>query len=112
MTATGSDVLALYGDILSRSREMLALAQSQEWDALVDNELLRRDIVARLRQTLEAHPDLLQGPEKARSEALIREILDLDNQTRTMAQQWMEEIEHRLSSVTTTRRLKNTYLGP
>lgn len=110
--ATSAQLLTLYAQILAASRQMLALAKTDEWDALVDHELARRETVGRLREALETGPNPFSDAERAMSEAQIRKILALDAETRTLAESWMAEIDKRLLSVNTSRRLQNTYLAP
>lgn len=110
--ATSAQLLALYKQILAISQQMFALAQAGEWDELVDHELARRKIVGELRVALESGPNPLSDTERAQSETQIREILALDAETRTLAEGWMRELDTRLQSVNTSRRLQNTYLAP
>jgi len=110
--AGSAEILALYDRILAISRDMLALAKAEDWDALVDRELERRQEVARLREALEAGPNPLAGEERSRSEATIRSILAIDEETRGLAERWMQELDQRLNSVSTSRRLRDTYLAP
>lgn len=108
----GPQILSIYAAILAASRQMLDLAKEQNWDALVDLELERRQIVAKLRSTLEQSPAPLNGAEHSESEVLIRNILAIDEQTRNLAQSWMAELDQQLSSLGTSKRLRNTYLNP
>lgn len=108
----GNLTLCLYTQILAASKRMLDLARAQEWDALVDQELDRREIVAKLRTTLEQKPTPHEVAEHTQSEALIREILAIDEETRNLAQSWMAELDQQLNSLGTSKRLRNTYLNP
>ncbi len=109
---SGADLLELYGNILAASQQMLTLAKAEEWDALVDKELERRQLVGNLRTALEETPEPFDAPQRLRSEDLIKNILALDAETRTLAENWMAELDQRLNSVSTSRRLQNTYLAP
>lgn len=110
--ASGTELLDLYGSILATSQQMLALAKAEEWDALVDKELERRQLVGNLRAALEGGPNPFDAAQRLRSEDLIKSILALDAETRSLAEGWMAELDQRLNSVSTSRRLQNTYLAP
>lgn len=103
--------LVLYTRILAKSRSMHELAGVAEWDELVDEELARRELIGELRRLLE-NSAAAGDEENRQAEALIRETLKLDEETRALAEKWMAEIDQRLLSVQTSRRLQNTYLSP
>ncbi len=106
------EILALYDAILATSKQMHEYARAEEWDALVDKELERRQLVAALRSQLEAGPSPLSPAEQAQSETTIKSILSLDVETRSLAERWMGELDEKLGSIKTSRRLQNTYLAP
>lgn len=110
--ATSAEILALYDAILAISRQMHDYARAEEWDALVDKELERRQLVAALRTGLEGSPSPLNPAEQAQSETVIKSILSLDMETRSLAERWMGELDEKLGSIKTSRRLQNTYLTP
>ena len=110
LMATSARLLVLYKQILAASQQMLALAQAADWDALVDQELARREIVGELRGLLEGFPNPLSETERAHTETQIREILTVDAETRSLAERWMNELGTRLQSINTSRRLQNVYL--
>ena len=110
--ASGAKLLALYDAILAISQQMREHAQADEWDALVDKELERRQLVAALRTELEIAPSPLNPAEQTQSETTIKAILSLDEETRKLAERWMGELDEKLGSIKTSRRLQNTYLAP
>lgn len=108
----GAKILALYDAILATSTQMFEYAQAEQWDALVDKELERRQLVATLRSGLEAGTSPLSPAEQAQSETKIKSILSLDEKTRELAELWMGELDEKLGSIKTSRRLHDTYLAP
>jgi len=109
---SSAEILALYDAILAASQQMREYAGAEEWDALVDKELERRQLVASLRTELEAGPSPLSPAEQMQSETIIKSILSLDEETRSLAERWMGELDEKLGSIKTSRRLQNTYLAP
>lgn len=104
--------LEICAEILRFSRHMLALAQAGNWEELVAQEAERQQVVSRLKKRLET-ADHLQAPgEKARFDALIQEILKLDEETSTLTERRMVDIKESLASVGVSRQLNSTYLRP
>lgn len=110
--ARDEHILSIYRKILDDSRAMLELAKQEEWDALVDREQERRQQVAALRKELESRPDALSTAAMGQAQGLVQETLALDEETRRLANIWMLELDQKLGSINTSRRLKNAYLAP
>jgi flagellar protein FliT len=96
-------VLALYEQVLARTREMLDAARASDWDSLVQRERSRAILIERLRE---------HDPEPAREaatlerkRAILLEIFQADEQIQTLTQDWMHELREVLGSVGTLRRL-------
>lgn len=106
------DVLQLFSLILDSSTKMLELAQQESWDALVEHEQHRRQIVDALRNSLEIQGKPKDQATRAKAEELNQRILAVDARTRELVQQGMAEIDQRLNSVSTSKKLLNTYLAP
>lgn len=98
--------------VLADSVAMLALAERAEWDELVTRELARQQKIAALRQ---AHPDqsLVPASEPWKSQAVdaIQRILDCDDKTRHLAQQWMTTLATDLGELQRARKVGQAYLG-
>ena len=105
-------ILALYQKILDDSRTMLDMAKQEEWDALVDREMERRKQVVVLRTKLESQPEALSPAAMEQAQNLVKETLALDEETRRLVNVWMLELDQKLGSINTSRRLQNTYLAP
>jgi flagellar protein FliT len=101
-------LLARYDAMQRLSQQMLDLAAKGDWDALATAEATRTAIEEELRQA-----DTLkwQGPQAAKKEELIRAILALDAQTRTLVETGMQELRQTLGSIGTERKLNKAY-GP
>lgn len=106
------DVLHLFSQILDSSTKMLELAQQESWDALVEHEQQRRQIVDALRIALEKQGKPKDPAIRTKAEKLNQRILAVDDQTRELVQRGMAEIDQRLNSVSTSKKLLNTYLAP
>lgn len=98
--------------VLADSVAMLDLAERAEWDELVNREQARQTKIAALRQ---AHPDqsLVPASEPGRSQAIeaIQRILDLDDRTRSLTQQWMTTLANDLGELQRARKVGQAYLG-
>ncbi len=105
-------ILSLYQKILDDSRTMLDMAKQEEWDALVDREMERRKQVVVLRTKLESQPEALSPGAMEQAQNLVKETLALDEETRRLVNVWMLELDQKLGSINTSRRLQNTYLAP
>lgn len=106
-------LLTHYQRILGASRKMHEFAATEEWDALIDCEIERRQVVANLRQELQALPEVsLPAEQQEIANNCIREVLTLDQETRGLAERWMNELSRDLQTVSTAQRLRRTYLVP
>ena len=105
-------LLAHYQRILSASKNMLDFAMQEEWDALIDRELERRQFVASLREELQELPEVeLPAIQQELANNCIKEILTLDHKTRELVERWMDELGKDLQTVSTAQRLRRTYLS-
>ncbi len=90
-------VLGLYEQVLALTRGMLDAAQCSDWDALVRLERERASLVDRIT----AHdPDPGRDPAgRERKRAIIREIVQTDDQIQVLTQDWMHELREVLGSI-------------
>jgi flagellar protein FliT len=96
-------VLALYEQVLARTREMLDAARASDWDSLVQRERSRAILIDRLK---EHDPDPVRDAATLeRKRAILLEIFQADEQIQTLTQDWMHELREVLGSVGTLRRL-------
>jgi flagellar protein FliT len=102
-------VLGLYEQVLALTRDMLDAARRSDWDALVQRERERAQLVDRIR---EHDPDPARDPAgRERKRAIILEIVQGDEQIQVLTQDWMHELREVLGSLSTEQRLSRTY-GP
>jgi flagellar protein FliT len=96
-------VLALYEQVLERTREMLDAAREGDWDGLVQREHERALLVERLK---EHDPDPARDAATLeRKREILMEIFRADEQIQTLTQDWMHELRDVLGSLGTLQRL-------
>ena len=106
-----NQLIDYYARIRDASRRMHQLADSEQWDELIECELGRREEVSALRKALQESPDSNMHPDLLRmANDCILEILQLDQQTQSLAERWMSELGQDLQTVNTAQRLRRTYL--
>lgn len=96
--------------ILKFSRLMLASAQAGSWDDLIAQDAERQKIIDGLKRHMEAAGTPLSPGERAKAAPMIQEILELDEETATLAAHRMADIKESLSSLGVTKQLRNAYL--
>lgn len=96
-------VLALYEQVLARTREMLDAARKSDWDGLVQRERERAILIEQLKQH-DSDPARDAATLERKREILL-EIFHADEQIQTLTQDWMHELREVLGSVGTLRRL-------
>jgi ABC-type branched-subunit amino acid transport system ATPase component len=104
MDAAGA--LARYRAVLETTRQMLAAARAQDWDALIALEAARKPEIGLL-TTL----GIDYGASSAEKDACIREILALDEEIAGLTRSWLAEITEILGAIHTRRRLARAYQG-
>lgn len=102
-------VVAIYKTLLLASKAMLEHARKHEWDELVSLELQRRATIDSLREFLTGEDKPTQLSQEVAE--LIREILNLDEQTTALAELGMKNIEEVLGSAQTQKKLQNLYFS-
>lgn len=107
-----AETLAIYAAILDVSRAMLAAAKSASWDELVAQEAAQQQLVGKLKTHLDTAPPRLTRDEPAKINALIQQILKLDEETRALVEHCAADLKESLAAIGVTKQLKNTYLRP
>lgn len=101
-----AEVVDGYGRILAASERMLAAAERSQWDALVDLELARRELIATVTAEPGAH---LSDMQRAKKREFITRTLEIDGRVRALTQSWMAELQVILTSVQAQRKLSRAY---
>lgn len=100
--------IELYEEISALSARMVAAAQANDWDALID---LERG-VAGLRDTLMTADDAISTPiDLERKRDLIQRILEDDAEVRRHTEPWMEQVRHFLGSANRRQQVERAYGG-
>lgn len=112
MTSAEANVPNLLRTIMATSRQMLVLAQTEKWDELAEQEPLRREQIARLKDILSKTASNQRSTVQDRARVLVREILAIDAQTQELAGRRLADLGESFQSAEVSRRLNNTYLCP
>ena len=101
------DLLAGYETLARLAAEALTAAQARDWETFARQQELEAAALA----ALKLHEKLTPYPAavKKRQEALIRQILDDQRETRALLLPWREEIGAQLQSTSSSRMLARTY---
>jgi Flagellar protein FliT len=102
-------IMQRYEKALELTRSMLEAAQKSEWQRLVELERERAILIDELRE-LDRDPGR-DMRERERKRALLREIMQLDEQVELLTKDWMRELREVLGSISAEQRLSRTY-GP
>jgi flagellar protein FliT len=100
-------VITIYETMCDITGNMLAAAQSRDWEKLVELESHCASHVA----TLKAREAVvaLNGPTRARKVEIINKILSHDRQIRDLTTPWMAELAALINSSGTSRKLSAAY---
>lgn len=99
--------VAAYGEALALTERMLAAARDNQWEELVRLEQARDHLIEDLRlHDVEPprDPDL-----RRRKRDLLQSILTLDQEVRTLTDDWMHELREILESARNVDKLGKTY---
>jgi len=100
-------IMQRYEKALELTRRMLDAAQKSEWARLVALEGERATLIDQLR-ALDREPPR-DARERDRKRALLREIMQFDEQIEILTQDWMRELREVLGSISAEQRLSRTY---
>jgi hypothetical protein len=109
MSSMAAETLETYAEILELSRRMLSSAKAGNWDALIGYEAERQQAVAKLKRQQDNYARPLAQGEQAKVDALIQEILKLDEETTTLTQQCMADIKGSVAAIGVSKQLNNAY---
>ncbi len=100
-------VISLYEAVSELTGQMLAAAQSRDWENLAQLESHCASHV----QTLKQGEPLaaVSGASRARKVQIIQQILAHDREIRKLTEPWMAQLSALISSTSTERKLLNAY---
>ena len=100
-------VISLYETVSDLTGQMLAAAQSRDWENLAE---LESHCAAHVQVLKEGeHVVALDGPLRARKVKMIHNILAHDRAIRDLTTPWMAELANLISSAGTSRKLTAAY---
>jgi flagellar protein FliT len=100
-------VISIYESMCDITGDMLAAAQSRDWEKLAELETSCATHVATLREREAVVA--LSGPTRARKVQIIHQILAHDRQIRDLTTPWMAELANLMNSSGTSRKLSAAY---
>ena len=100
-------IISIYETVSDITGQMLAAAQTRDWENLVQLETHCAEHVQKLKQCEPALP--LTGESRVRKISIIHKILAHDRQIRDLTQPWMAELSALINSSGTERRLAQAY---
>ena len=105
-----ADLLKRYDEMLRLSQQMLASARQSDWDRLIEIEKLR----AAIADSLVKQDDeiLWDAADTARKAKLIRAVLDTDAEIKSLTALWMGELQAKLGSIGSEKKLQRAYEIP
>lgn len=104
---TSQEVLSTYEMMVELTEQMLASAGSGDWDEFVLLEQRVAGHVSRLKQG--EMPVALEGQQRLRKVAIIKQLLDDDRKIRDLTTPWMAQLSALINSAGAERRLGNAY---
>ncbi len=100
-------VISIYESMCDITGDMLAAAQSRDWEKLVELEGHCASHVATLREREAVVA--LNGDKRARKVEMITRIMAHDRQIRDLTTPWMAELANLINSSGTSRKLSAAY---
>ncbi len=101
-----NELVDLYAEARILTGRMLAAAEGEQWQTLLELEAQRAGMLGQLAVTPDARLDDAGRREIA---AHIEAILEADRHIVTLSAAWMREMESIMSSAQNERRLSDTY---
>lgn len=95
----------LYEEIGTLSSRMVAAAQANDWDSLIE---LERNVAA-LRDTLLTADDTVATTDAERKRILIQQILRDDAEVRRHTEPWMEHVRQFLGTANRRQQVQRAY---
>lgn len=99
-----------YAEMLSLTRRMQECVRAEQWDGLIELEQLRASIIDEL---MKHENDVLwTGSELEKKGELIRSILEMDGEIKSLTQRWKGELQEMLGSIDNEKKLNKAYETP
>ena len=99
----------IYENILNTTNKMLAAAQNNEWDQLVDLEQECRKLTVKLMPHNTEHELNLSEELQQQKVKIIHQVLANDAQIRTITEPWMAQLQNILNTTKCERNLQQAY---
>ncbi|WP_426104642.1 flagellar protein FliT [Massilia sp. TSP1-1-2] len=100
-------IISIYEEVSSLTGQMLAAAQTRDWENLAALESHCTSHVATLKQAEPALP--LTGELRAKKIRIIHQIMAQDREIRCLTEPWMAELAALMHSAGTERKLSRAY---
>lgn len=104
---TADELEHAYTRALALTQRMVDAARAAEWETLVALERERDAVVDLLRREDTESPR--DAAWRARKRDLLATMLALDEEVRTLTEDWMHELRDILANVATARKVNKTY---
>lgn len=103
-------VLGIYENVSSLTRQMLLAAQASDWDQLSELESRCAHEVGLLRNG-QAPVSTLSAELRERKVQMLRQILDDDRAIRDITQPWLQRLQGLINNTGQQRKLEQAYGG-
>ncbi len=100
-------IISIYEAMSTLTGQMLAAAQTRDWENLAELESHCTNHVEKLKQAEPALP--LTGELRAKKIRIIHEIMAQDREIRNLTEPWMAELATMLNSAGAERKLSRAY---
>lgn len=105
-----AELLGHYAEMLRLAQQMLELARQSEWDRLVEFEQKRSAIAEGLMKQEEN--SVWSQAEQEKKGDLIRSILEMDDEIKSLTEAWKGELKEILDSIGAEKKLHKAYESP
>lgn len=102
-----AEIISTYEEILVTTNKMLAAAQSNEWDTLINLEKQCRELTNKLIEN-ETESTLSHELQQKKIK-IIHQVLDDDAQIRSITEPWMSKLQDIINTNTYKRSLQQAY---
>ena len=102
-----AEIISTYEEILVTTNKMLAAAQSNEWDTLINLEKQCRELTNKLIEN-ETESTLSHELQQKKIK-IIHQVLDDDAQIRSITDPWMSKLQDIINTNTYKRSLQQAY---
>ena len=100
-------IISIYEKVSTLTGQMLAAAQTRDWENLAELESHCTSHVATLKQAEPALP--LTGELRAKKIRIIHQIMAADREIRNLTEPWMAELAALMNNAGTERKLSRAY---